>query len=122
MLAQLARPVVPLVGGWRYTEGVFGLSKRTLIVLATLIVVVVLFAFKHNGNASAGDSGSSTCQVTVTADVLNVRASPAGSAKVVDTLHKGDEAGATKTVRGGYREMSANHWAAEQFLRPNAHC
>ena len=94
----------------------FGMSKRTLFVLGLLVLVVVIFVVRGGRNGSAQSSGAA-CQVQVTADLLNVRSSPAGNASVVQKLASGTTVGATKTVQGGYRELGDNRWAATQFLK-----
>jgi hypothetical protein len=105
----------------RYTWNVFGLSKRALIVIGVLVGVAVLFAIQNgkNGNAQSGASngGGGACQMQVTADVLNVRTAADGKSQVVAKLATGAITGATTTVRNGYRELSANHWVANQFVK-----
>ena len=96
------------------------MSKRTVFVLGLLILVVALFVIRggKNGSAQTSSSGSSgQCTVQITADLLNVRASPDGNSAVVQKLASGTTLTASKTVQGGYRELSANHWAATQFLK-----
>lgn len=100
----------------------FGLSKRMLIVVGTLVVVAVLFFIqdsKKPGTPGTQNTSSSTgtCQVQVTADVLNVRSSPNGSASVVATLHNGAVKTATSTVQNNFRELAPNQWASNQFLK-----
>jgi hypothetical protein len=96
------------------------MSKRMLVVIGVLVVVAVLFFVQNskNGNAQPGANGSGACQVQVTADVLNVRSGPAGTAKVVAKLTTGAVKPATKTVQNGYRELAKNQWASDQFLKP----
>jgi hypothetical protein len=96
-----------------------------LIVIGALVVVAVLFFIQNGkkGNAqpgSGGGSASGACQVQVTADILNVRASPSTGAKVVATLKTGSTENATKTTQNGFRELSEGHWAATDFLKPVA--
>lgn len=90
-----------------------------LIVIGALVVVAVLFFVQNgkNGNAQSG-SGGGGCQVQVTADILNVRSGPSTSDQVVSTLRTGSTQAATKTTENGFRELSAGHWAAEDFLKP----
>jgi uncharacterized protein YgiM (DUF1202 family) len=101
---------------------VFVLSKRTVIVIGVVIVVAVLYVIqsgkKGNAQTTTGSVASGTCQVQVTADVLNVRSGPEGTDKVVGKLTNGAVHTATATVKNGYRELAANQWASGQFLKP----
>lgn len=95
----------------------FGLSKRMLTVIGLLVLVVVVFVIR-GGNSSGGSTQSSgQCQMQVTADVLNVRSSPADNAAVVQKLASGTMVSAEKTVQGTFRELGTNRWAATQFLK-----
>lgn len=91
-----------------------------LIVVGLLVLVAVLF-FVQNNKKSGAQPGTGTgggCQVQVTADVLNVRSGPNNSDKVVAKLSNGAIRAATSTVQNNYRELTANQWAATQFLKP----
>jgi hypothetical protein len=103
--------------------GVFGLSKRMLIVIGVLIVVVVIFVIqsKNNPNSGSSTSGSSTsstgqCQMKVTADVLNIRSSPEANGTVVGKLSNGQVTSALKTVQNGYRQLNTGQWVSAQFV------
>jgi Tfp pilus assembly protein PilV len=95
---------------------VFGLSKRVVLVIGVLLVVLVIYIF-DNGKKSSTQSSSGDCQVQVDADSLNVRSSAAATAPVVEKLTNGTTLAATKTVQGGFREIDATHWASSQFLK-----
>lgn len=99
----------------------FGLSKRMWIVVGVLVVVAVLFFVQNGkkGNAQQGgaDNGAG-CQVSVTADVLNVRSGPSTKDKTLSSLRTGQTVGATPTTQNGFRELSAGHWASSDFLKP----
>ena len=100
----------------------FGLSKRMLIVIGLVVVVALMLIVQNNkkGSAQPGSSGSSStggCQVQVTADVLNIRSGPDGTATVVGKLTTGAVTAAQATVTNGYRELSNGHWASSQFLK-----
>lgn len=98
------------------------MSKRMLIVVVVLVVVAILFLVQNGkkGNAQQGgaSSGSGTCKVQVTADVLNVRAEPSTTAKTLTPLHTGQTVSATATTKNGFRELSSGHWASSDFLKP----
>jgi hypothetical protein len=100
---------------------VFGMSKRMLIVIGLVLVVVALVVVQNNKKTPtpAGTSTSSgNCQVQVTADVLNIRSGPDGTASVVGKLSTGAITAAQPTIQNGYRELATNRWASSQFLKP----
>lgn len=103
-----------------------GIPKRTLLVFAFLIAVILIYVFGSDRDVSAGTDGSSDadCRVLVTADVLNVRAGPSLDAEVVDQLTNDAETDATTKVTNDYRKISDGHWASDKYLRPvdGAHC
>lgn len=99
----------------------FGLSRRMVTVVGILVLVVVLVLIQNSrkpGNQpQTTSSTSNTCQVQVTADVLNIRSAPNNTAKVVATLANGAIKSATNTVQNNFRELAPNQWAANQFLK-----
>ena len=95
----------------------FGLTRRTLIILGLLLVVVVI-VITHKGDDKTATGSTSGCQVQVNADVLNVHSGPHVTDKVVAKLHTGAIKSATPTVQGGFRELTDNQWASDQFLKP----
>lgn len=98
---------------------VFGLSKRMLIVIGVLIVVVVIFIIQgRNPNNSQSGSSSGQCQVKVTADVLNIRSTPATSGAVVGELKSGQVTNADTTIQNGFRQINTNQWVSSQFVTP----
>lgn len=56
------------------------------------------------------------CEVSVTADVLNVRSAPGTQHPVVDQLGAGEVTEAGDTIRHGFRQIGEDRWAASQFL------
>jgi uncharacterized protein YgiM (DUF1202 family) len=96
--------------------------KSWAFVLVAGSVLAVLAIIDRGGvDALAPDSeGSTGCRVEVTADELNVREGPNVEAGLLDTLNRGEEVDATRTVTGGYRELEEGRWAADQYLSPVA--
>jgi predicted permease len=101
---------------------VFGMSKRMLIVIGLVLVVVALVVVQNKKKSPATQTGpvtsSGSCQVQVTADVLNIRSGPDGTATVVGKLSTGAVTAAQTTIQNGYRELATNRWASSQFLKP----
>lgn len=99
--------------------------KRTLIVVAVLVGVVILYVLGSDkqkqgsaNNANAPASSSTTCRVAVTADVLNVRAAPDGKSQIVGKFQRNAESDAEKLVRNGFRKLSENRWVSTEYIKP----
>jgi hypothetical protein len=73
---------------------------------------------QDNKKSGAQSGGSGGCQVQVTADVLNVRSAPNGTAKIVAQINNGAIKPATPTIQNNYRELAQNQWADNQYLKP----
>ena len=98
---------------------ILGMPKRALLIGAALIAVVFVFVLSPGEDAAAGSDESETdCRVTVTADMLNVRADPDIDSTVVDQLEQEAEVDAVDEVRDGYRKLDTDEWASEEFLEP----
>lgn len=93
------------------------LPKRTLLIGGALVGVVSMYSMGvESPNAPA--SSAAKCRVSVTADVLNVRAAPDGHADIVGKFKQGAETDALPTVQNGFRMLGPNRWASAQFLQP----
>lgn len=104
------------------------LGKQRLWIVAGVVVVgvVVLNAERdstHRDSAQRNES-SPRCEVSVTADVLNVRSGPDAAAPVIDQLGAGEVAAADGAIRNGFRQMGEGRWASAQFLTktPGSDC
>ncbi|HEX4250695.1 MAG TPA: SH3 domain-containing protein [Pseudonocardia sp.] len=84
-------------------------------IVALVLGVLVLI---DNGSLSANSGLESACRVEVTADTLNVRATPEPGGATTTVLHRGDLRGAETTVQNGYRQLVGGGWALDDFLRP----
>lgn len=101
--------------------------KRTLIVVAVLVGVVILYVLgkEKQDEKNAGSPGSaapaasaSACRVAITADVLNVRAEPNGTARIVGKFNRNAEADAEKVVQNGFRKLAEGRWVSDEFVKP----
>lgn len=96
-----------------------GLSKKTLIILAAVAAVVIIYVLNQKGQADA--QGSTTgCKVAVTADVLNARETPDGNGKVVGKYLNGAQFDALPVVQNGFRKVAEDKWVAGDFVKPLA--
>lgn len=96
-----------------------GIPKRTLIIVAVLAGVAYVYALGSDQRSSNAETGAPpACRVTVTADILNVRAGPGMDAEIVGKLKQNTETDAQPLVRNGFRELAEGRWAADEFLEP----
>jgi hypothetical protein len=83
-----------------------------------------LLAIVYGGDKQPQDAAAAVnpaqCRVTVTADVLNVRAAPALDAPIVGKFRKDAETDADKVVENGFRKIANDKWASDEFLAPKA--
>ncbi|HKS49489.1 MAG TPA: SH3 domain-containing protein [Amycolatopsis sp.] len=99
---------------------ILGIPKRTLIILAVLagIGLIYVLGMDKKASVSATGGGSPGCRVTVTADVLNVRSAPDPNAQIVGKFNQNAEAAAEPVVQNGWRKLAENKWAKTEFLKP----
>ncbi len=96
-------------------------TTRKFVIGGVLVAAVLLLISERTKSTSGGTDAGGTggpCTVTVTADVLNARSSPDGDAPVMDTYRKGQVVSADRTTRNGFRQLSPDRWAAQEFLEP----
>ncbi|PRX43304.1 hypothetical protein B0I33_11637 [Prauserella shujinwangii] len=95
-----------------------GIPKKTLIIVAVLAGVVLIYALGSGERPSEAESGSAGCRVAVTADVLNVRSGPGLGHGIVGKFQQNAETDAEPLVRNGFRKLAEGRWAADEFLDP----
>jgi hypothetical protein len=97
-------------------------GKRTLVAVALIGGVLVLYAMGADEQRTRQDTESDTsqqCRVTSTVDDLNVRSAPVmDPANVVGQLSAGEEADAHKEVENGFRKLADERWVAVEFAQP----
>ncbi|MBP2322692.1 hypothetical protein JOF56_003077 [Kibdelosporangium banguiense] len=108
----------------RAREVVVLAPKRTLIVVAVLVGVVILYVLgkdkqdANNANPAAPAASASACRVAVVADILNVRATPDAKGQIVGKFQRNAEADAEKVVQNGFRKLSEGRWVSNEFVKP----
>ena len=104
------------------------LSKRLIKQwrwVGAAIVVVALAIMSRGADVDLGRLGQSdTCQIEVSADVLNVRAAPNAdpATPIVRKLSRGDVVDATAETANGFRKLVEDGWVSMQFVTSNEHC
>jgi hypothetical protein len=101
-------------------------GKRTLIALALLGGVLVLYVLGEDQRREAGRDGgsspasnSSQCRVEATVDGLNVRSAPnLNQSSIVGKLNLGDESDAQKVVENGFRKLAEDRWVKVEMIKP----
>lgn len=108
----------------RAREVVVLAPKRTLVVVAVLVGVVILYVLgsdkqRQNGGASNANAPATTaCRIAVTADVLNVRAAPEATAQIVGKYRLNAESDAEKVVQNGFRKLAEGRWVSNEYIKP----
>ncbi|WP_236796776.1 SH3 domain-containing protein [Amycolatopsis sp. GM8] len=98
---------------------ILGIPKKALIILAVLAGVGIIYVMGVDKQASEGATGggSTGCKMSVTADVLNVRAAPDANAQIVGKFNQNAQTGAEPVVQNGFRKLADNKWAKTDFLK-----
>lgn len=101
--------------------------KSWFFVLVAGGVLALIAVIDRGGLAelrAAAADGSTGCQMEVTVEELNVRASPGQSAQLVQAIPRGTKIDATRNVVDGFRELEGGRWAFNQYLTPlpNTNC
>jgi len=97
---------------------ILGIPKKVLIIVVVLVGIGIIYAVGMNKRNSDAAGGSTGCKVTVTADVLNVRAAPDPNAQIVGKYNQNATTGAEIEIQNGFRKLADNKWASAQFLQP----
>ncbi|GAA1347132.1 SH3 domain-containing protein [Saccharothrix algeriensis] len=98
----------------------FGIPVRGLVVVGVLAAAGVLYAANGGKPMGAGQFAPGGCEVTVTADVLNVRAGPADTQPIVSTLRRDAVVKADRTVQNGFRLLADGNWVNDDFVEPTS--
>jgi hypothetical protein len=98
-----------------------GMSKKTLIILGAIVLVIVVYVMNTDKQASSASGATATgCKVTVTADVLNARETADGNAKIVGKYLRDASFDALPGVQNGFRKVADDKWVAAAFTEPVA--
>jgi hypothetical protein len=89
----------------------------TFVIVAGVVLAMLAILDRGGLNSTTAD-GSTSCQLEVVADELNVRNGPSQGAALVETLPRGVHVDGTRVVTDGFRELEEGRWAADQFLSP----
>ena len=96
---------------------------RWALVAIAVVTLAIISGRAPDVDTSGGAAGDpQRCAVTVTADVLNVRAGPGTGHATVDRLARNAVVDAQRETSGGFRKLADGRWAAEEFVRPSAGC
>jgi uncharacterized protein YgiM (DUF1202 family) len=97
------------------------MPKRSVIIVGLLAAVVLIYIFngtKSNANTSTPAPAADQCQVSVTADVLNIRKAADPKAAVVGKYQQGAKLNVDKKVTNGFRQLGDDRWVAAKFVKP----
>ena len=102
-------------------------KKRLWIWAGAFVVGVFVLSAERDSthrDSAQRDQSSPRCEVSVTANVLNIRSGPDAGTPVIDQLGAGEVAEADGTIRNGFRQMGEGRWVSAQFLTetPGSDC
>jgi hypothetical protein len=96
--------------------------RWTLVAIGIVALAVISGRAPEAGTSGGSSDDDNSCTVTVTADVLNVRAGPGTVHPIVDRLPRYKVVDAQREITGGFRKLAESRWVAEEFVRPSAGC
>ena len=91
-----------------------------LVIIAGVLLTILAQIDGPRAGTVPTATGSTGCQLRVTAAELRVRAGPSTTSEQVDTLPEGAVVDGTPVVTDGFRQLVGDRWAADQFLLPVA--
>ena len=99
---------------------VLGIPKRILTIVVVLVGIGIIYVMGMDKRNSEATGGSTGCKVTVSADVLNVRAAPDPKSEIVGKYNQNAVTGAEIEIQNGFRKLADSKWAKTDFLQPVA--
>jgi hypothetical protein len=90
----------------------------TFVFVAGVALALLAIVDRGGLGAITAANGSTSCQLEVVTDQLNVRNGPSPGAALVETLTRGMRVDGTKVVTDGFRELEEGRWALDQYLAP----
>lgn len=104
---KIKKPSASTFKGWAF-----------VLVAGVVLAVIAVIDRGGLGELRSGATGATGCVLEVAVADLNVRSGPSQDASVVQKLVKGDRIDGLKQVTGGFRELTGNKWAFDQYLTP----
>jgi len=108
----MAKIKVPKLNASTFRSWAFVLVAGVILAILALIDRGGLDEIQSATDAAIG------CRLEVTDDQVNVRSGPSPESELLETLFRGDEVDGTRVVTDGFRELTDNRWAADQYLTP----
>lgn len=96
-----------------------GIPVRGMVV-AGVVGVAGLMYVVDGGKAELEEVAARRCEVTVIADILNVRAGPADTQPIVATMRRDAVAKAERRVENGFRLLADGRWVKDEFVLPTS--
>lgn len=97
-----------------------GVPVRGLVVVGVLATAGVMYVANDGKPMDVDEVVGTGCRVTVTADILNVRAGPDDTQPIVSTMRRDAVTPAQRTVVNGFRLLSDGKWVREEFVTPTS--
>lgn len=98
----------------------FGIPTRGLVVVGVLAAAGFMYVTNEGKKLGVEEVVARECEVTVIADVLNVRSGPADTQPIVATVRRDSVVGAERQVVNGFRLLSDGRWVKDEFVTPTS--
>lgn len=99
-----------------------GVARRSVrgwgAVVAGGVLMTALAMLDAPDDGVPGATGSTGCQLQVTASEVTVRSGPSNTTEALATLKNGTIVDGTTEVTDGYRRLPGNRWVANEYLVP----
>ncbi|WP_033437062.1 hypothetical protein [Saccharothrix sp. NRRL B-16314] len=96
-----------------------GIPVRGMVV-AGVVGVAGLMYVVDGGKAGLEEVAARRCEVTVIADILNVRSGPADTQPIVATMRRDAVTRAERRVENGFRLLADGRWVKDEFVLPTS--
>ncbi|WP_447004390.1 SH3 domain-containing protein [Saccharothrix isguenensis] len=99
---------------------VLGIPVRGMVVVGVVGLAGLMYVSNGGGRSELEEIAAHKCEVTVVADILNVRAGPAETQPIVATMRRDAVAKAERRVENGFRLLLDGRWVKDEFVLPTS--
>jgi hypothetical protein len=97
-----------------------GIPVRGLVVVGVLAAAGLMYVANDGRRLGVEEVASHECEVTVIADILNVRSGPADTQPIVATMPRDAVVRAEPKVENGFRLLADGRWVKDEFVTPTS--
>jgi hypothetical protein len=97
-----------------------GIPVRGMVVAGVVVVAGLMYVTDDGERSRLEELAARKCEVTVVADILNVRSGPADTQPIVATMRRDSVAKAERRVENGFRLLADGRWVKDEFVLPTS--